>query len=56
MKVDKEFNEIGQEDVNISYVQDKPVPDDTKTFGARCVVFSTPMKAPVLDDDGKIIY
>ena len=37
------------------YKQDKPVPEDTTTCCARCVIFSTPMEAPELDDKGEIL-
>jgi len=39
----------------INYIDDPAVSDDTKVFGARCVIFSTPMEAPELDDKGKMI-
>lgn len=54
-KIDKEFNPIGETNVEIEYMEDKPVPDGTKTYGARCVVFSTPMDAPTLNEKGEVV-
>jgi hypothetical protein len=41
---EKVFDAMVEEDLDFRYgFHDRPVPDGTKVFGARCVIFSTPM-------------
>lgn len=56
MTTDKEYDWRPRENVEFKWNSPvKPFNDETKVSGARCVIFSTPMKAPVLDEKGKAI-